>query len=226
MHKQKGCGARQPGGLLVPDLVWSSLMKSAPRQRIAVLSVLRRLLERTSGRHGAERLATASAHAAPEVHPALKVAFDTEFYLAEYADVTAARIDPLVHFLDYGWREGRRPCRDFDTEYYLRANPDIASDGINPFLHYLLIGKREGRRACEPPPPEQRRVLKVKAPRERIADGDPKPRPELSLTAVRATLEFGRPKRGACCIPEPRRIHAVCGRNSKLRRRRGAPVRG
>ncbi len=35
--------------------------------------------------------------------------FDAEWYLSEYPDVAKAGIDPLVHYLDYGRREGRQP---------------------------------------------------------------------------------------------------------------------
>lgn len=35
--------------------------------------------------------------------------FDSDFYLIQNPDIAAARIDPLLHFLEHGWREGRRP---------------------------------------------------------------------------------------------------------------------
>jgi hypothetical protein len=69
--------------------------------------------------------------------------FDTAGYLAHYADVAASGADPLMHYEQYGWKEGRDPSAHFDTLGYLAANPDVA--GWNPLDHYLLNGIYEGR---------------------------------------------------------------------------------
>lgn len=37
------------------------------------------------------------------------VEFDTRYYLSKYRDVAAAFMQPLLHYLDFGAREGRRP---------------------------------------------------------------------------------------------------------------------
>jgi len=71
--------------------------------------------------------------------------FDTAGYLAHYADVRAAGIDPLQHYELFGWREGRDPSASFDTQGYLAANPDVAAAGVNPLDHYLMFGIYEGR---------------------------------------------------------------------------------
>ncbi|AWN54605.1 lipase family protein [Methylobacterium sp. 17Sr1-1] len=73
--------------------------------------------------------------------------FDTEGYLAAYADVKAAGVDPLAHYAKDGWREGRDPSKAFDTKLYLAQNPDVARAGIDPLLHYLSYGIYEGRAA-------------------------------------------------------------------------------
>ncbi|AHK45869.1 putative protease [Ensifer adhaerens OV14] len=72
--------------------------------------------------------------------------FDTSDYLATYADVAAAGMNPLEHYSLFGWKEGRDPSRLFDTSDYLRLNPDIAAAGINPLSHYLSNGVFEGRK--------------------------------------------------------------------------------
>lgn len=72
-------------------------------------------------------------------------AFDSEYYLAANADVAAAGVDPLEHFLTSGWREGRNPNLWFSVSHYLDFYPDVAAANINPFLHYLMAGKAEGR---------------------------------------------------------------------------------
>lgn len=71
--------------------------------------------------------------------------FDTSGYLAAYADVAAAGINPLEHYHDWGWREGRDPSVDFDTSSYLAAYPDVAAANIDPLIHYLQYGVYEGR---------------------------------------------------------------------------------
>ncbi|RPI84858.1 MAG: glycosyltransferase, partial [Nitrosopumilales archaeon] len=71
--------------------------------------------------------------------------FDSRFYLREYQDIRSADIDPLWHFIRYGWKEGRNPSKTFDTKYYLDSNPDVRYHNINPLVHYIRFGKREGR---------------------------------------------------------------------------------
>lgn len=71
--------------------------------------------------------------------------FDAAFYLRNNQDVRRADVDPLQHFIDYGWKERRDPSADFSIVYYLQQNPDIAQSLINPLLHYLEHGAIEGR---------------------------------------------------------------------------------
>lgn len=73
--------------------------------------------------------------------------FDREYYIQENPDVEHSGINPLRHFLFFGWREGRNPSRGFDTLYYLRENPDVKDSGMNPLVHYILYGKSECRKA-------------------------------------------------------------------------------
>jgi len=72
--------------------------------------------------------------------------FDQAFYLLTYPDVRKADIDPLTHFIEHGWRDGRNPSQEFETLYYLETNPDVKKAGINPLLHYLKHGRAEGRK--------------------------------------------------------------------------------
>lgn len=71
--------------------------------------------------------------------------FDATFYLARNPDVAAARVDPLQHYLTYGWREGRNPNAWFDTRYYLNQNPEVAASGVNPLKQFASAGWAEGR---------------------------------------------------------------------------------
>jgi hypothetical protein len=76
--------------------------------------------------------------------------FDAEWYLKENPDVAAAGLDPLLHFHENGWREGRDPGPLFATSAYLKSNPDVARSGVNPLLHYIEHGQSEGRAVRAP----------------------------------------------------------------------------
>jgi glycosyltransferase involved in cell wall biosynthesis len=73
-------------------------------------------------------------------------AFDADYYLKANPDVAASGLDPLKHFLRWGWKEGRDPSPWFRTREYLEGNPEVAGRGENPFLHWL----RDGRQAKTP----------------------------------------------------------------------------
>jgi glycosyltransferase involved in cell wall biosynthesis len=77
--------------------------------------------------------------------------FDHDYYIANNHDVVQAGIDPVVHYCQSGYLEGRNPHPEFSTSFYLTSNPDVASSGENPFLHYLTFGKPEGRVSREMP---------------------------------------------------------------------------
>jgi glycosyltransferase involved in cell wall biosynthesis len=74
--------------------------------------------------------------------------FDAAFYLASHADIAQAGVDPLEHFFDHGWKEGRRPNPYFDPLWYADQNRDVAQTGLNPLFHYAFHGETEGRRAA------------------------------------------------------------------------------
>lgn len=82
--------------------------------------------------------ATIAAAIAPE--------FDRAFYLRDNPDVAKGKADPFDHYLDYGWREGRRPTPLFDTAWYLRTNRKVAEAKLEPFYHYLTSGRADGLR--------------------------------------------------------------------------------
>ena len=66
--------------------------------------------------------------------------FDEKFYLSKYPKVRKSGMDPLIHYLFYGYLEGKKPFKDFDAAFYsYHYNVDI-----NPLVHYALIGKDKG----------------------------------------------------------------------------------
>ena len=71
--------------------------------------------------------------------------FNTDWYLAQNPDVVAAKVNPLQHFLESGWKEGRDPSPFFNTNWYLAQNLDVAAAKVNPLQHFLESGWKESR---------------------------------------------------------------------------------
>ncbi len=69
--------------------------------------------------------------------------FDSEYYLAENEDVKKSKIDPIKHYLKFGWKEGRNPSSEFNGNEYLNKRPDVRVAGLCPLVHYLKFGKNE-----------------------------------------------------------------------------------
>ena len=67
------------------------------------------------------------------------------YYLANNPDVAAAGVNPLLHYDQNGWQEGRNPSALFSTTGYLSANPDVAAAHVDPLDHFLIYGLYEGR---------------------------------------------------------------------------------
>lgn len=72
--------------------------------------------------------------------------FNEKWYLDKNKDVRDAGIDPVVHYILYGWKEGRDPTPGFSTLSYLQNNASVHEARINPFVHYLTKGIRTGYR--------------------------------------------------------------------------------
>lgn len=71
--------------------------------------------------------------------------FDDAWYVQTYSDVARAGLDPLWHYCNVGWREGRPPSPMFDGAAYLNGHPDAKERGMNPLVHYILHEARGGR---------------------------------------------------------------------------------
>lgn len=71
--------------------------------------------------------------------------FDKEWYLKEYPDVaTNWKEDPALHYLLYGWKEGRNPGKYFDGKRYLTLARYFEVTDINPLVHYEKYGRELG----------------------------------------------------------------------------------
>lgn len=72
--------------------------------------------------------------------------FNKGWYLANNVDVAKSKIDPYIHYLEFGGFEGRDPGPDFSSSWYLHTYTDVNIAGVNPLVHYLKYGIREGRK--------------------------------------------------------------------------------
>ena len=84
------------------------------------------------------------------------VFFDKNFYLNENPDVKAAGADPIVHYLQYGAKEGRNPGPSFSETGYRALNPDVAGQMLSSLEHYEGYGRKESWRVQAPPQPLDR----------------------------------------------------------------------
>jgi GT2 family glycosyltransferase/glycosyltransferase involved in cell wall biosynthesis len=70
--------------------------------------------------------------------------FNPVFYIYTYADIAREKIDPLHHFLEFGWKEGRDPSPTFSTLFYLDRYMRGATSSKNPLDHYIREGRSSG----------------------------------------------------------------------------------
>ena len=70
--------------------------------------------------------------------------FDADFYRS-VVPVLKEGLDPLAHFMIWGYRAFLDPSRKFNSAEYCVLNPDVRKAGLNPLLHYILHGRRERR---------------------------------------------------------------------------------
>ncbi len=68
--------------------------------------------------------------------------FDDEYYLEKYPKVKISNMDPLLHYIFFGFDEGKKPNDEFDGIFYRNHYDDVE---INPLLHYALYGINENR---------------------------------------------------------------------------------
>ena len=68
------------------------------------------------------------------------------YHAINRADRYTAALDPVPHYVRFGWGLGWRPNTAFDPAWYAATNPDMARLRINPLMHYLLEGEAANRR--------------------------------------------------------------------------------
>lgn len=91
--------------------------------------------------------------------------FDADYYLQANPDVTASKLDALVHFQRWGWREGRSPLPGLDMRQILSVQPELRVSKGNPLslfadgrirdaIRRQTRGDDPSRRSAKEDPPE------------------------------------------------------------------------
>ncbi|MBQ6511122.1 glycosyltransferase family A protein [Methanobrevibacter sp.] len=64
--------------------------------------------------------------------------FDTEFYISDQRyDLD---LDPLLHYVCWGYKEGRNPNENFDGIFYRNYYDNIFKSRLNPLVYFVLHG--------------------------------------------------------------------------------------
>ncbi len=71
--------------------------------------------------------------------------FDALWYLKNNEDVAKLGLDPIKHYISYGWQEGRNPSAEFNNNAYLQKYEEARTLKVAPLLHYEAKGKYERR---------------------------------------------------------------------------------
>ncbi len=74
--------------------------------------------------------------------------FRPAWYLRRNLSVAKLGIDPALHFLREGNREGRDPGPHFDLPAYLDKHPEVRRSGENALLHALESGELPAARGA------------------------------------------------------------------------------
>ena len=70
--------------------------------------------------------------------------FRPAWYLRQNLDIARGGVEPALHFLRDGHREGRDPGPKFDVERYLDKHPELRRSRENSLIHALETGDLPG----------------------------------------------------------------------------------
>jgi len=68
--------------------------------------------------------------------------FDTNYYLKTYPDIEKAGVDPVKHYCEFGFKEGRNPSSHFNTKNYISSKN--LKTNQNPLVHYIKTINHDG----------------------------------------------------------------------------------
>ena len=69
--------------------------------------------------------------------------FDENWYLLQNPDVENIKDKALIHYVKYGWKEGRNPNENFSSEEYLKSFPELKEKNVCPLFHYIKKNKHK-----------------------------------------------------------------------------------
>lgn len=126
---------------------------ASPQVYAALLARLERGARDEAGRRGMDWAALMQDH--PEAHSPARQAltllqhglFDAAWYVSTYPDVQAAGLDPLVHYVNLGDAEGRRPNACFDPTFYRAQFGSTPPRSVCALYHYAVMGEALGLKA-------------------------------------------------------------------------------
>ncbi|MGB9980380.1 glycosyltransferase [Methanobacterium sp.] len=75
---------------------------------------------------------------------------DIGFYLRNNKSIRLSGMDPILHYMYHGFKEGKKPNPTFNGDYYLKKYKDVKKSNLNPLVHYSLYGIKEGRKTDRP----------------------------------------------------------------------------
>jgi len=70
--------------------------------------------------------------------------FDAQHYSSTYPDIASSGADPLLHYVEYGDREGRWPNAHFNPNTYRKHFEPGALDEVCALYHYAVFGEDLG----------------------------------------------------------------------------------
>jgi GT2 family glycosyltransferase len=86
----------------------------------------------------------ASGYSTSSDESVIRPLFDASFYLSRNPDVAHSGADPLTHYTQFGWREGRSPHPLFDSRWYIHRYPEAAEAGVDPLNYFVTLGAQKG----------------------------------------------------------------------------------
>ena len=78
-------------------------------------------------------------------------------------------MNPLIHYMYYGYKENKFPNSTFNGDEYLDANEDVRYSNLNPLVHYSVYGIKGGRKGPETLE-KQMKKPNIKLTKEKIKD--------------------------------------------------------
>lgn len=120
-----------------------------------------------------------------EARETIEFLFDPAYYLDTQTDVRDSGVHPFLHYLLYGFLEGRNPSTHLDNNYYRVQYEDVGRARINPILHYALFGQQEGRSLL----PVRTEVLEIRRWDDQVTETPP----DVRLIRINNSWPRGRP---------------------------------